>query len=1367
MTNEVVIRVSINDATQPDREKIKAAFAAMGAEAAAAFSTTASKGMKDAGGNVGADASDAFREMAMLGFGVAGADAAKEFTAKATPGVKNGGSDAGAEASDAFRELAVFGFGVAGTDAAKEFNEKAKETLGKGVEPKLGPTSEAPIEPPVEPKTDEPASEETGKKTTAAVARGMTMRQQLIASAIAGALLGGGPLVDAAAIGTGVVFLTAMGATVQRGNPALQAGWAKLRDDATSSAQAASMGIVGPLSQAMDQLDGLISREAPLIKKMFDDAGSDIPILAQGVDNFVTNSLPGLESGLANSQQVMSATAGVAGDLGQAVGEIGSSFGQNSSSAVTGLKALGSVVVEAGHDVSELVDFTTRLASGALPVLASGFNGVLGAAGAVLHVLEPIAPVLGSITAYGVEAWGSFKLASVAQTGVENLGKQLTKLSTDLGAYATKAQSAEGSSSRISSAMGAAASVGAGFASKAADIADKVAGPMSIALGVGSMALMLFGQNSEEASKKAQQQADFTKNLAQALEQSGGVIDANVQASTAQSIATDDNVKTLTKYGVAVSDVAQKLLQGNGAIDKQVASLQSQKDAITANAANYVTVFGQMGQSSQQLSATARAQVGAIDGQIDAWKALEATMPDAVKQQKAYEDAVSSSSTAMGINVGHLSTAQNAQEAYDSTLNSAVALYMQHTAAIKQYVDATVAAAGANLTARQQFEQLDDAVTSAEQAVSSAAIGVANAQHSLVDAGNAVDAARHSEQQAVLAVTEAQYQYQQSLHQEQQAQQNVMAARQAAADQLESLQRQMADQGDSLASAKLRLEQAQAAVDKAGLHGMSLADLGDPTAANEANFQLLLALSQAQHALNDTQAQGTALAKQNAEAQAAGIEGNQGVIDAEEQLAQAKHATQQAAVGVQNAQYAERQASLAVSDAVWAQHAAQVALNQAQLNSLDSQKKLTEAKENDSRTLDINTEAGNRNWQTVEDLFYKNLAATGSVKDATKATEDQTGAMGFDQGAVQGVIDTLNGLNAKTFSFSVVGTPTLDLGPVKGILQDPTLGLFTNQRGDSGGLASAGRLAAGGPVVGVGGPRDDSNLIWASAGEFMQPADAVDFYGMDFMEAIRKKRLPRFASGGPISATDGPGIMRANGGAASAWGLYETVGLTANAMGAQPQLPTKMPPPGNFSRGAFAGLAGLGMVSGKPASGGVAQAAQAYAASQLGLYGWGPDQMGPLIALWNQESGWNPWAVNPSSGAYGIPQSLGHGHVYDLGDYVAQINWGLRYIQGRYGSPAAAEGHERAFNWYRAGGAVGDGVAGLGDGGLELIRVPNGSTVLPASNTADELARMTAQPQALAVEFRFTGNTDSAMASAFMNLLRTGQIQILPQYIHK
>jgi septal ring factor EnvC (AmiA/AmiB activator) len=98
-------------------------------------------------------------------------------------------------------------------------------------------------------------------------------------------------------------------------------------------------------------------------------------------------------------------------------------------------------------------------------------------------------------------------------------------------------------------------------------------------------------------------------------------------------------------------------------------------------------------------------------------------------------------------------------------------------------------------------------------------------------------------------------------------------------------------------------------------------------------------------------------------------------------------------------------------------------------------------------------------------------------------------------------------------------------------------------------------------------------------------------------------------------------------------------------------------------------------------------AAQAYAASQIGAYGWDSGQMQCLIWLWTRESGWRLDAYNTSSGAYGIPQSLPADKMAAAGpdwqtNADTQINWGLAYIKSAYGSPCAAWAHETAHSWY-------------------------------------------------------------------------------------
>ena len=76
-----------------------------------------------------------------------------------------------------------------------------------------------------------------------------------------------------------------------------------------------------------------------------------------------------------------------------------------------------------------------------------------------------------------------------------------------------------------------------------------------------------------------------------------------------------------------------------------------------------------------------------------------------------------------------------------------------------------------------------------------------------------------------------------------------------------------------------------------------------------------------------------------------------------------------------------------------------------------------------------------------------------------------------------------------------------------------------------------------------------------------------------------------------------------------------------------------------------------------------------------------------LLNLWERESGWNPYAENPYSGAYGIPQALPGSKMASAGadwrtNPRTQIIWGLDYIAGRYGTPCDAWAFFQTHNSY-------------------------------------------------------------------------------------
>lgn len=211
--------------------------------------------------------------------------------------------------------------------------------------------------------------------------------------------------------------------------------------------------------------------------------------------------------------------------------------------------------------------------------------------------------------------------------------------------------------------------------------------------------------------------------------------------------------------------------------------------------------------------------------------------------------------------------------------------------------------------------------------------------------------------------------------------------------------------------------------------------------------------------------------------------------------------------------------------------------------------------------------------------------------------------------------------------------------------------------------------ASGGRLPGFGG--GDRIPVLAEAGETIVDKDKT----RRFASLFAAMGVPGFARGGVVGMNNSI--------------ISETTKLSESVMGrASLDFATKAR---NYFQRLFNSIFS-GMTGGAYSAS--ARVAQQFAASQLAGWGWGMNQLAPLISLWNGESGWNAYAVNKSSGAYGIPQALGHGHPFNLGDYQAQIRWGLAYIFSTYGSPANAYRFwlSQSPHWYDSGGILPPGL---------------------------------------------------------------------------
>lgn len=94
-----------------------------------------------------------------------------------------------------------------------------------------------------------------------------------------------------------------------------------------------------------------------------------------------------------------------------------------------------------------------------------------------------------------------------------------------------------------------------------------------------------------------------------------------------------------------------------------------------------------------------------------------------------------------------------------------------------------------------------------------------------------------------------------------------------------------------------------------------------------------------------------------------------------------------------------------------------------------------------------------------------------------------------------------------------------------------------------------------------------------------------------------------------------------------------------------------------------------------------------YAQYRLSLHGWA-SQWSCFDPLVYHESGWDPYASNPTSGAYGLGQALPGSKMSVAGsdwesNFRTQLIWMIDfYIPERYGSPCNAWAFWQGHNWY-------------------------------------------------------------------------------------
>lgn len=92
--------------------------------------------------------------------------------------------------------------------------------------------------------------------------------------------------------------------------------------------------------------------------------------------------------------------------------------------------------------------------------------------------------------------------------------------------------------------------------------------------------------------------------------------------------------------------------------------------------------------------------------------------------------------------------------------------------------------------------------------------------------------------------------------------------------------------------------------------------------------------------------------------------------------------------------------------------------------------------------------------------------------------------------------------------------------------------------------------------------------------------------------------------------------------------------------------------------------------------------AKSYALAVLGAV-----QYSCIDKIFTQESNWRTKALNSTTGAYGIPQALPGSKMATIAsdwrvNPVTQVKWGIKYVNGRYGSACVAWRFKQIHGWY-------------------------------------------------------------------------------------
>lgn len=372
----------------------------------------------------------------------------------------------------------------------------------------------------------------------------------LLPAAIATAApLAGGALIA----GVGAAF-AGIAVLAQSNNDLVVSSFADLRTQAVNEIKGLTADAVPYITESIGSLQDELTKVQPQLSEVFQAANPGITTLTDGVDNLITNIMPGLVRSAQASNTVLGGVSVLLGDVGTA-GDL----------ALTGLSSGASQFAGLFGQTGSIVENVGSIVGRVLPAMSSGIGATLSVVNFLTQGLATISPVLGDIAGYVPLATVGFKGFALANTAVDGINTGLTNVSKGLLNVAANAEASAPNTSKLFTSL--------------ATGAENLSGPFGVAVVGGGLALLGLAAIMGKTTISSQDLTQAQENLTAAMVSSNGQITAASTGALIQSDAYKTLIPLAQQAGVSQTQLIQAITQGGSAYSDLQSKLQGVTDA--------------------------------------------------------------------------------------------------------------------------------------------------------------------------------------------------------------------------------------------------------------------------------------------------------------------------------------------------------------------------------------------------------------------------------------------------------------------------------------------------------------------------------------------------------------------------------------------------------------------------------------------------------------------------------------------------------------------------------------------------------------------------------------------------------------------